>query len=133
MDNVNWMKYVSSCYDLVLEGEEEVQLQLNMNVQAHVVHLMAKNMENFFVTGEPIAIKFLEAMNIKKNKDDFVIIGDECLLIHSFPIKYSKWPNPHYYKDMGITSYEMADHIMANHFENAGRVLSAVFNRKYFS
>lgn len=101
MDSLYWMKYVSSCYDLVLEGEEEVNLKLNMDVQAHVVHLMAKNMDNFSVTGEPIAIKFLEAMNIKKNKEDFIIIGDECLLIHSFPVKFSKWPNPHYYKDMG--------------------------------
>lgn len=133
MNNLYWMKYVNSCYNLIIESEDEVKIKLDMDVQAHIVHLMAKNMDNFYVTGEPIAIKFLEAINKKKYKEEFILIGDECLLIHSFPLKYSKWPNPQYYRDIGVTSYNMAEHIMAKNFESAGRVLAAVFNRKYFS
>lgn len=129
--HINWFKYVSPCYDLIKEGEQEVEVKLNQDVEAHIVHLMAKNFNMVNIGNQAIAIKFLEAVNSSKSKDDFILIGDECLLIHSFPLKINKWPNKKYYQEMGITSYGLANHIMEKNFEIAGKVLSAVFNRKF--
>jgi len=123
-----WLDYVRSCYDLVLEGEGQANLFLEHEVEAYVVHLMANNFERTDIGNEAVALKMLAAMN-GGNRQDFLKIGDECLLIHSYPFRRRKWPTDTYYLDMGTTAYGMVNHIMEEHFEPAGRVLNAVFQR----
>jgi hypothetical protein len=65
----------------------------------------------------------------KSNKEAYLTTGDECLLIHSFPIKKSKWPSDTYYLEMGATAYSLAGHIMAKHVDSASKVMTGIFNR----
>ena len=124
----HWFDYVKSCYDLVLESEGSTNLILDHEVEAYIVHLMANNFQRTDIGNEAIAIKMLQAMHTGRKKD-FLNIADECLLIHSYPLRQHRWPSPTYYSDMGTTAYGMADHLMEVHFETASRVLNSIFRR----
>lgn len=124
----HWFDYVKSCYDLVLESEGNTNLFLNHEVEAYVVHLMARNFERTDIGERPVAIMLMEALN-QGQKDNIVAVGDECLLIHSYPFKRNKWPSPSYYSDMGTVAYGMSNHMMEEHFHTAGHVLHAIFKR----
>jgi hypothetical protein len=128
MDNRYWLDYVKYCYDLVIESEGNSKLILEHEVEAYVVHLMAKNFNRVDIGENPIAIQILTTMH-KTNKESYLNTGDECLLIHSFPIKRSKWPSPTYYLEMGATAYGLANHIMAKHVEPASKIMIGIFNR----
>ena len=126
--NQHWNDYVKACYDLVLESEQLTNEILQHDVEAYIVHLMANNFEKTNIGQEAIAIKMLVATQ-KGRVQDFLSIGDECLLIHSYPLKQHRWPTPDYYCSMGTVAYGMAHHIMEQHFESAGRVLHEIFRR----
>jgi hypothetical protein len=126
--NKYWLDYVKSCYDLVVETEGITELILEHEVEAYVVHLMANNFQNNIIGNNAVAITMMTAMQTGK-KQDYLLVGDECLLIHSYPLKQGRWPSPTYYRDMGTCAYGMANHIMENHFEPAGKVLNAIFRR----
>lgn len=123
-----WFDYVKHCYDLVIESEGRTELILDHEVEAHVVHLMAKNFERTDIGNDAVAIKMLTVINTGK-RSELVDVADECLLIHSYPFKKQRWPSPTYYQDMGTTAYGLAGHIMEEHFVPAGHVLNAIFRR----
>jgi hypothetical protein len=125
-----WLDYVKSCYDLVIESEGTTDLILPHEVEAYVVHLMAKNFERTDIGQTAIAIKMLSVLQ-SGTREQLLPVADECLLIYSYPFKRSSWPSPSYYRDMGITAYGLADHVMEKHFESAGKILSAIFSLKY--
>jgi hypothetical protein len=123
-----WFEYVRSCYDLVIETEGSTNLILDHDIEAYIVHLMANNFEKSKFGENPVAISMLTAMQTGK-KRDFINVGDECLFIHSYPLKLKRWPTARYYIDMGTTAYGMANHVMEKHFESAGKILNVIFNR----
>ena len=118
------------CQELVIETESELKLKLQHEIQAHVVHLMADNINRTNIGNDPIAIKLLETIN-KVNKHNLLHVADECLLIHSFPLKSHKWPTEHYYKDMGIIAYGLLGHGMEKSFDEASKILHNIFSKKY--
>ena len=124
----HWFEYVKGCYDLVLESEEFTNLRLDHEIESYIVHLMARNFNRTDIGNDAIAIKMLEAVQTGK-KDNLIAVADECLLIHSYPLRKSKWPTSTYYQDIGITAYGMADHVMEFNFTLSARVLSAIFRR----
>ena len=123
-----WFDYVKSCYDLVIETESKLNIVLEHNVEAYVVHLMANNFERTDIGAKIISVELLEAIQ-SGNKERYKNVGDECLLIHSYPMKKQRWPSPTYYQDMGMIAYGYANHMMEEHFIPASKVLKAVFNR----
>ena len=125
-----WFEYVKHCYDLVVESEGLTELILDHEVEAYLVHLMARNFKRNDIGQTAIAISIMEAMQSRDRKD-LVAVGDECLIIHSYPFRQNRWPSPTYYQDMGQIAYGMADHIMEQNFVPAGRILSAIFRRSY--
>ena len=129
MEGTNWFEYVKSSYDLVMESEGQTKIILEHEIEAYIVHLIAKNFNRLDIGEQPMAIKMLEAVQ-NGTKNDLLSIADECLLIDSFPLKKSKWPTPNYYKELGITEYGLAGHIMEKHFYPASKILFFVFNRK---
>lgn len=124
----HWFEYVKSCYDLVIESEGRTELILEHEVEAYIVHLMARNFERTDIGERPVAIQMLEAMN-GRQRENLLAVADECLLIHSYPFRRRRWPSPTYYQDMGQIAYGMADHIMEQHFVPAGQVLTAIFRQ----
>jgi hypothetical protein len=128
MGSQYWFEYVKTCYDLVIESEGFNDLILDNDIEAYVVHLMARNFQRTDIGEIAIALKMLEAVN-SNERSNLLSVADECLLIHSYPFKRSRWPTKTYYIDMGTTAYGLAGHVMEQHFMPASRVLSAIFGR----
>lgn len=127
MDIQNWYDYVKASYDLVTESTEKYSLKLEQEVEAYVVHMLARNFNNVGIGSEPIATKILTAMS-HQNRFMFRDIGDECLIIYSYPFRRQKWPSENYYADMGILGYGMSGtEFMEKSFMDASRVLQAMF------
>lgn len=125
-----WHEYVKAAYDLILESENICNVFLEHEVEAYVVHLFAQNFERTDIGSEAIAIKMLTEMQKTKKQANYKLIGDECLLIDSFPLRKKKWPSSTYYHDMGCIAYGMADiTIMEQNFKAASKVLSSMFTR----
>jgi len=121
--SVHWPDYVRAAYDLILESEGQSRTYLDNDVEAYVVHLFAKNFLRTDIGEQPIAIQILSSKNYQP-------IGDECLLINSYPLKKRRWPSETYYVEMGTVAYGLANlPKMEEHFENASRVLHTVFKR----
>ncbi len=123
-----WFDYVKSCYDLVVDSEDYVDLKLTHTVEAYVVHLMAKNFNRTDIGEKAVAIQLLEAVN-SKNRANYLSVADECLLIHSYPLKQHRWPTKTYYSEMGTTAYGLAGHEMEDHFTPSAKILNAIFSR----
>ena len=123
-----WFDYVKGCYDLVIESESLTKSVPTIEIESYIVHLMAKNIKRTDIGKEAIAIKMLEAIGSGR-KDQLLLVADECLLIHSFPLRQSKWPTETYYQDMGTTAYGLANHIMEYNFEISAKILSGIFRR----
>lgn len=121
-----WQEYVRAAYDLILESEGQVAVYLDHDVEAYVVHLFAKNFERTDIGDVAIAIKMLNV----QNRAEYQPIGDECLLVNSWPIKRRRWPSDTYYKEMGCIAYGMAglNHMESN-FDLASKVLHKVFSK----
>jgi hypothetical protein len=122
-----WFDYVKSCYDLVTESETKTSVPLDSDIEAYVVHLMAKNFNRTDIGTNPIAIQLLTATS-NKNRTEYLAVADECLLIHSYPLKKKRWPTPTYYHEMGTTAYGLANHAMEHYFGAASTILNAIFS-----
>lgn len=106
-----------------MESEGLSETYLDTEVETYVVHLLAKNFVKLNIDEEAIAIQIL-------NGKDYQHIGDECLLINSYPLKRRRWPTDTYYRDMGTIAYGMANiTVMESNFDDASRVLHNVFSR----
>ena len=127
-----WLDYVKSCYDLIVETEGSTRIILDHEVEAYVVHVMANNFERTDIGVNPVALQILQAAQ-NNSRLDLLRAADECLLIHSYPLRRTRWPSDNYYRDMGITAYGLANHVMERHFEAAGIVLTALFRKMHIS
>lgn len=122
-----WDDYVRAAYELVMEGEGSTQIFLCDTVESYVVHLFARNFRRTNLGSQPIAIKMLEASQRGSGKH-YEPIADECLLIHSYPLKSRYWPTKRYYQDMGEIAYGMAgNEPMEKSFIQASQVLHSLF------
>lgn len=120
---MSWHEFVKASYDLVMESESLSNTYLQDEVETYIVHLLAKNFNKLNIDEDAIAIQMLAGTNYQH-------IGDECLLINSYPLKRRRWPSSTYYRDMGTIAYGMANlNIMETNFDNASRVLHSVFRR----
>ena len=127
-----WLDYVKSCYDLIVESEGSTRIILDHDVEAYVVHVMANNFERTDIGVNPVALQILQAAQ-NNSRLDLLRAADECLLIHSYPLRRTRWPSDNYYRDMGITAYGLANHVMERHFEAAGIVLTALFRKMHMT
>ncbi len=123
----HWHEYRKVAYDLILESEGQTATFLDNDVEAYIVHLFAANFNRTDIGENAIALQMLTAMQTSKN---YQPIGDECLLINSFPLRRRRWPTESYFRDMGQIAYGMANlPKMERDFESASKVLHTVFKK----
>ena len=123
-----WFDYVKSCYDLIIEAEGQTAIILEHEVEAYLVHLMANNFQRTDIGSQAVALQIMQALQTR-DKTRLLAAADECLLIHSYPLRQGRWPSPSYYHDMGVTAYAMAEHVMQRHFDISSKILSKLFQR----
>lgn len=104
----HWMTYVKASYEIILEAEGRASVNLEHEVEAFVVHLFARHMENPYIPSDIIAIRMLNSVNEhgETRKKHLLEIAEECMLIDGLKLNSRRWPSSTYYSDMGKLALE---------------------------
>ncbi len=135
MSSAHWLSYVKSCYDLVMEAQSKTRNTLPHEVEAYVVHLMAKNFESMQLQSSPVCLQILEALQnpdilhkaSQMQEMKLVAVGEQCLLIQGLHFFQSKWPSHDYFSKMGTIAYGLAGHMMEHYFAQATDIFHVIF------
>jgi hypothetical protein len=100
---IHFMTYVKSAYELILSAEERALVNLDHEIEAYVVHTLARFWENPHIPTDAVAISLMEAMNYsgEERKLKLQKVAEECILIDGFYLNKRRWPSEKYYLDMG--------------------------------
>jgi len=101
---MNWQPYVRASWELVVESEGRTKIFLQEEIEAYLVHMMARIFTDPSIPPDIIALEFANA----KTKGDYQRIGDSCLFIDAWDIKRAKLVSRSYYKDVGQIAYSAA-------------------------
>lgn len=84
----HYLTYVKHSYEVILEAESKLCVNLEHNVEAYVVHLFARYLDNPNLNREPVCIKIMEGtrLPIEQRKKVLSSVADECLLINGLEI-----------------------------------------------
>lgn len=103
----NWGKYVKESFELVHTAEEKLNITLQHDLQAYIVHLFAHFMDKPQINTVPVSIKLMSSINlpITTRKEILKSVGDECLLINAMGWGRMRWPTNTYYVEIGQMAY----------------------------
>lgn len=101
---MNWQPYVRASWELVMESEGKVKIYLEQEIEAYLVHMMARTFTDPSIPPDIIALEFANA----KTKGDYQRIGDSCLFIDAWDVKRAKLVERDYYIKMGQIAYSTA-------------------------
>lgn len=106
----HWQPYVKAGWEIVVEAQGHINTYLQSDVEAFLVHTIARTFERTDIWNEPIAIKLLSAQNKPGLTKCIELrsVGEECLFIDAWEIKQRRWPSLHYFQDMGTIAFGMA-------------------------
>ena len=139
----NWQPYVKAGWELVVEAQGVSQTYLEPDVEAFLVHTVARRFERTDLWEQPIAIKMLSAQNLPGRQRQPIMrgIGEECLFIDAWEIKQRRWPTLQYFADVGEIAFGMAStstnpadellELVSANFKFMSRVLRQVKNLKF--
>ena len=79
----HFLTYVKHSYEVILEAEAKLCINLEHNTEAYVVHLFARYLDNPNINRDPVCIKLMESIHLPKEqkRKQLTTIADECLLI----------------------------------------------------
>ena len=120
---MTWQPYIKASWQLVMDSEGRTRINLRTELEAYLVHMMARTMINTSIPPDIICLEFLRA----KTKEDFRDIGDSCLFIDAWDVKRSKIVEPDYYQKMGRIAYGYAS-IKSRPADELFEVVSENFN-----
>lgn len=126
----DWFDYVKVGYDLINEHASLNSIKLTHVFESQIVHIFAKNFRRTDIGVHPVAMQLMEAVN-RNDKVALGQVGDECLIIQSFPLRVHKWPSNTYYIDMGVIGYGLAgNEIMEKNFITASKILNSMLRQQ---
>lgn len=101
---MNWQPYLKASWELVMESEGKSQVFLDQELEAYLVHMMARNFRKTQFPPDIVCLEFSRA----KTKDDYRDIGDSCLLVDAWDVKRARLVERQYYEKMGQIAYARA-------------------------
>ena len=106
----HWQPYVKAGWEMVVEAQGRSNTYLQSDLEAFLVHTIARTFERTDIWNEPIAIRLMTAQNKPglSKRIELRSIGEECLFIDAWEIKQRRWPDPRYFQDMGSIAFGMA-------------------------
>lgn len=98
----HFMTYVKSSYELVLSAEGRACVNLDQDVEAFLVHCLARYWENANIPRDAAAISLMTAMQKtgEERKTELQAVAEECILVDGFEFKRRYWPSATYYQEM---------------------------------
>ena len=101
---MNWQSYIRASWEIVMECESLSQVSLDEEMEAYLVHMMARN---FCRTDFPPSIMCLEFTRAR-TPEDFRQIGDSCLFVDAWDIQRATLVGRDYYEKLGQAAYTCA-------------------------
>jgi hypothetical protein len=101
---MNWQPYIKASWDLVMEAEGRTEVYLQDDLEAYLVHMMARNFRNPNMPPDIICLSFPQA----RTPEDFRQIGDDCLFVDAWDVRRARLVNRDYYQRMGQIAYSSA-------------------------
>jgi hypothetical protein len=126
-----WLEYVKAGYDLIMEAERNTSVILDDPVELHLVHMFARSIERTDIGDTPVGVLLKKAVYFR-DRTKVLEIADECLLVHSYPLRRKTWPSETYYIELGLMGYGYIDHphmSQHNNFTLSSKVLNFMFTR----
>jgi hypothetical protein len=132
----HFLTYVKHSYEVILEAENKLCINLEHNTEAYMVHLFARYLDKPNINREPVCIKIMQGATLPPTQKKVMLqaAADECLLINGLELAKSRWPTNNYYKEMGILAYDQVAYTdnprddfyihLAENFNLLSRVLS---------
>lgn len=101
---MNWQPFIRASWEMVLESEGRTSVYLEEEVEAYLVHMMARNFRNTDFPPDVICLQFAHA----KTRDDYMRIGDGCLFVDAWDVRRARLVEKSYYSKMGQIAYSSA-------------------------
>jgi hypothetical protein len=101
---MNWQPYIKASWDLVMEAEGRTEVFLQDDLEAYLVHMMARNFRNSKMPPDIICLEFPKA----RTQEDYLQIGDNCLFVDAWDVKRARLVAQNYYEQMGQIAYSSA-------------------------
>lgn len=101
---MDWQPYLRASWELVMESEGKSRVYLDHELEAYLVHAMARNFRNTGFPPEIVCLEFTRA----KTKDDYRHIGDSCLFVDAWDVRRARLVNANYYERLGQVAYSYA-------------------------
>ena len=114
---MDWQPYIKASWEIVMAAEGKMQTHLDSELEAYLVHMMARNFRNAQLTPDIVCLELGQARHVQ----DFRNIGDGCLFIDAWRIRRARLVSNDYYQRMGQIAYGYA--------ATASRPFDALFDR----
>ena len=114
---MDWQPYIKASWEIVMAAEGRSQTHLDEDLEAYLVHMMARNFRNSGIPPEIVCLEFGRA----RSAEDYRRIGDACLFVDAWDIKRARLVAQDYYQRMGQIAY--------GHAALASRPVDALFDR----
>jgi hypothetical protein len=101
---MDWQPYIKASWDLVMEAEGRTEVYLQDDLEAYLVHMMARNFRNSKMPPDIICLEFPKA----RTQQDYLQIGDNCLFVDAWDVKRARLVAQNYYEQMGQIAYSSA-------------------------
>ena len=114
---MNWQPYIRASWEIVMECESRSQVFLDEDLEAYLVHMVARNFRKRDFPPEIVCLEFHRA----RTYEDFRQIGDSCLFVDAWDLRRAKLVEHDYYEKIGQTAYSYA--------ASASRPMNQLLNR----
>ena len=114
---MNFQPYIRASWEIVMEGESRSRVNLDDELEAYLVYMVARNFRNNEFPPDVICLEFNKA----RTRDDFRQIGDSCLFVDAWDVARARLVNDDYYEKLGQAAYAYA--------ATAARPVDELFNR----
>ena len=101
---MDWQPYIKASWEMVMAAQGHTQKVLDPELEAYLVHMMARNFRNRDIPPEIICLELSRA----RTADDFRQIGDSCLLVDAWNIKRARLVSKDYYSKLGQIAFGYA-------------------------
>jgi hypothetical protein len=104
----HFLTYVKHSYEVILEAEAKLSVNLEHDTEAYMVHLFARYLDKPLINQDPICIRMMSGANLPtaQKKTTLLHAAEECLLINGLELAKSRWPTNTYYVDLGKIAYD---------------------------
>ena len=101
---MNWQPYIRASWEIVMECESRSQVFLDEELEAYLVHMMARNFRRRDFPPDIVCLEFARA----RSPEDFRQIGDSCLFVDAWDIRRARLVGRDYYEKLGQAAYAHA-------------------------